>query len=81
MENEVINSLIENNGEDFVISGLNGAMHDAYSEAFISDFIETFESNKKNRISRVKKPRTTKAKGRLEKFLENDNENAYSSAT
>ena len=50
MENGVINSLVENNGEDFVITGLNGAMHDAYSEAFISEFIETFESNKKNKV-------------------------------
>jgi hypothetical protein len=83
MENEVINSLVENNGEDFVITGLNGVMHDAYSEAFISDFIETFESNKKNRVTKakVKKPRTTKKVGKLEQFLENDDDNAYPSTT
>jgi hypothetical protein len=81
MENEVINSLVENNGEDFVITGLNGVMHDAYSEAFISDFIETFESNKKNRVTKVKKPRATKKVGKLEQFLENDDDNAYPSTT
>jgi DNA-directed RNA polymerase specialized sigma subunit len=81
MENEVINSLVENNGEDFVITGLNGVMHDAYSEAFISDFIETFESNKKNRVTKVKKPRTSRKKGKLEQFLENDDDNAYPSTT
>ncbi len=75
MENEVINSLIENNGEEFVITGLNGAMHDAYSEAFISEFIETFESNKKNKVEKAKKPKaTTKKKGKLEELLENENE-------
>lgn len=49
MENEVITSLIENNGEEFVIQGLNGAMHDSYSEEFIRDFIETFEENKQRK--------------------------------
>ena len=69
------NSLIENNGEEFVITGLNGAMHDAYSEAFISEFIETFESNKKNKVEKAKKPKaTTKKKGKLEELLENENE-------
>jgi len=83
MENEVINSLIENTGEEFVISGLNDVMHDAYSEAFISDFIETFESNKKNRVTKAKKPKTTRAKktGKLQQFLENGDGNTYSSAT
>lgn len=49
MQNEVINSLIENNGEELVMSQLNGALHDSYSEEFIRDFIETFEDNKKNK--------------------------------
>lgn len=52
MQNEVINSLIENNGEDVVMSHLNGALHDSYSEEFIRDFIETFEVNKKNKITK-----------------------------
>jgi len=70
MQNQIINSLIENNGEDFVVSNLNGAMHDSYSDEFISDFIETFEDNKKNRV--VKAKTTKKAKNSLETFLEND---------
>ena len=81
MENEVINSLVENNGEDFVITGLNGAMHDAYSEAFISEFIETFESNKKNKVAKAKKPKATKKKGKLDQFLENDDEHPHTSTT
>ncbi len=80
MENEIITSLVENNGEEFVISGINGLMHDAYSEAFISDFIETFENNKKNKVTKVKKPKPAKKKGKLEEFLENDDD-TYSSAT
>ena len=52
MQNEVINSLIENNGEDLVMSQLNGALHDSYSEEFIREFIETFEVNKKNKITK-----------------------------
>jgi DNA-directed RNA polymerase specialized sigma subunit len=81
MENEVINQLVENNGEDFVITGLNGAMHDAYSESFISEFIETFESNKKNKVTKAKKPKTTKKKGNLDQFLENDDEHPHASTT
>jgi DNA-directed RNA polymerase specialized sigma subunit len=79
MENEVINSLIENSGEEFVISGLNGAMHDSYSEEFIRDFIETFEDNKKNRTVKTKKPK--KAKTSLESFMENDNADTNASPT
>lgn len=60
MQNEVINSLIENNGEDVVMSHLNGALHDSYSEEFIRDFIETFEDNKKNRVVKTKKPKKEK---------------------
>ena len=45
MENEVINSLIENNGEDLVAGHLNGILHDSYSEEFIRDFINTSASS------------------------------------
>lgn len=78
MENEVINQLIENNGEEYVTSGLNGAFHDSYSEEFISDFIKTFETNKKNKVPKVKK--TKKTAGALETFLESTNADAHSSA-
>lgn len=79
MQNEVINSLIENSGEEFVISGLNGAMHDSYSEEFIRDFIETFEDNKKNRAVKTKKLKKTKTS--LELFMENDNADTNASST
>lgn len=79
MQNEVINSLIENSGEEFVISGLNGAMHDSYSEEFIRDFIETFEDNKKNRAVKTKKSKKTKTS--LELFMENDNADTNASST
>jgi DNA-directed RNA polymerase specialized sigma24 family protein len=78
MENEVINSLIENNGEEFVIAGLNGAMHDSYSEEFIRDFIETFEDNKKNRIVKTKKVKKTS--NNLETFMESDDADAHASS-
>jgi hypothetical protein len=81
MENEIINQLVENNGEDFVITGLNGAMHDAYSEEFISDFINAFESNKKNKVTKAKKPKTIKNKGNLDQFLENNDEHSHASPT
>ena len=83
MQNEVINSLIENNGEDNVMTHLNGALHDSYSEEFIRDFIETFETNKKNRIVKTK-PQTKKikkAKNNLETFLEIDNADTYAGST
>lgn len=80
MQNEVINSLIENNGEDLVMSHLNGAMHDSYSEEFIREFIETFEDNKKNKV--VKQPKTQKKKtNSLETFLEIDDADTYASPT
>jgi DNA-directed RNA polymerase specialized sigma subunit len=79
MENEVINQLIENNGEEFVMAGLNGAMHDAYSEAFISEFIESFESTKKTKAVKAKTPK--KKTGKLEQFLETDDENPHPSTT
>lgn len=73
MQNQIINSLIENNGEDFVSSNLNGAMHDSYSNAFISDFIGAFEDNKKNKVVKAKNPK--KSKTNLESFMESDDAN------
>jgi hypothetical protein len=55
MQNEVINSLIENNGEEFVSSQMQGVMHEAYSENFISDFINTFEDTKRKKTTARKK--------------------------
>lgn len=78
MENEIINALIENNGEEFVTTHLNGAMHDSYSEEFIRDFIETFEESKKNKVIKTKKKTVA---NNLETFLENDNADAYASPT
>jgi DNA-directed RNA polymerase specialized sigma subunit len=79
MENEVINQLVENNGEDFVLSHLNGAFHDSYSEEFISEFIQTFESNQRNKTVKAKKPKKTA--GKLQTFLEDDNEDAHTSTS
>jgi hypothetical protein len=79
MENEVINSLIENNGEDFVTTHLNGAMHDSYSEEFIRDFIETFEENKKNKIAKPKKGKNKDDS--MNDLLENDDADTYASST
>ena len=59
MDNLIITSLIENNGEEYVTSGLNGVLHDAYSEEFISDFIKAFEVNKEKKIASAK-PRKKK---------------------
>ena len=70
MQNEIINSLVENNGEDFVASHLNGILHDSYSEEFIGEFIEAFESNKRNKTEKVKKKTTTPTKNTLENFLQ-----------
>jgi len=55
MENEVINTLIQNLGEDHVSEQLNGMVHDAYSEEFIADFIESFEATKKKKKEQAKK--------------------------
>jgi hypothetical protein len=55
MENEVINSLIENNGEEYVTSNLNDVLHDSYSEQFIRDFIVTFEDNRQKKSPKTKK--------------------------
>jgi DNA-directed RNA polymerase specialized sigma subunit len=79
MENEVINQLVENNGEDYVTSHLSGAFHDSYSEEFISEFIKTFESNKRTKITKAKKPKKTV--GKLQTFLEIDNEDAHTSTS
>ena len=55
MENEIVNALIENNGEDIVASHMQGMMHESYSEYFIRDFIETFEDNKRKKATARKK--------------------------
>jgi DNA-directed RNA polymerase specialized sigma subunit len=73
MENEVINSLIQNNGEDLVVGHLNGILHDSYSEEFIRDFINTFEDNRRRKIR--------KRKEKLEQFMEDDDANAITSAS
>ena len=86
MENEVINQLIENNGEEYVTGHLNGAMHDSYSEEFISDFIKTFEVNKKTKTdkaatSKAKSAKVPKKKSVciLEEFMEPDDSNPIAS--
>lgn len=80
IENEVINQLIENNGEDYVTGHLNGAMHDSYSEEFIRDFIETFEVNKKQKTAKAKTTKKAKTPSVLEEFMESENANASPSA-
>ena len=55
MENEIVNALIENNGEDIVASHMQGMMHETYSEYFIRDFIETFEDTKRKKTDARKK--------------------------
>lgn len=52
MENEVIVSLIENNGEDVVVNQLSGVLHDSYSQDFINDFINTFEKSKRKKTKK-----------------------------
>jgi hypothetical protein len=71
MDNLIITSLIENNGEEYVSSSLNGVMHDSYSEEFISDFIKAFEVNKEKKIASAK-PRKKKTETVFDEFLEND---------
>jgi len=72
MQNEVINSLIENNGEELVMTQLNGALHDSYSEEFIRDFIEAFEETKQTKKDKTikKKSKKTSANNSLENFME-----------
>jgi DNA-directed RNA polymerase specialized sigma subunit len=55
MQNEIVNALIENNGEDLVANYMQGMMHESYSEHFIHDFIETFEDTKRKKTSARKK--------------------------
>jgi hypothetical protein len=82
MDNVIINSLIENNGEEYVSAGLNGALHDSYSEEFISDFINAFEANKEKKIASAK-PRKKKSTGNtvFDEFLEINDANSHSSPT
>ena len=82
MDNLIITSLIENNGEEYVSAGLNGALHDSYSEEFISDFINAFEANKEKKIASAK-PRKKKSTGNtvFDEFLEINDANSHSSPT
>jgi hypothetical protein len=82
MDNLIITSLIENNGEEYVSSSLNGVMHDSYSEEFISDFIKAFEVNKEKKIASAK-PRKKKADTAtaFDEFLEKDNADTNTSPT
>ncbi len=67
MENEVINTLIQNLGEDHVTNQLNGMMHDAYSEEFIQDFIESFEATKTKKKKPAAETKTKKKASVLKK--------------
>jgi DNA-directed RNA polymerase specialized sigma24 family protein len=80
MDNMIITSLIENNGEEYVTSSLNGLLHDAYSEEFISDFINTFEANKDKKIASAK-PRKKKKDdvAVFDEFLDNTTEHTGTS--
>lgn len=71
MENEVINSLIENNGEEYVTSNLNDVLHDSYSEQFIRDFIVTFEDNRQKKTPKVK-ARRKKEETIFDSFMEEE---------
>lgn len=55
MENEIVNALVKNTGEDNVASHMQGMMHETYSEYFIRDFIEAFEDTKKKKVDVKKK--------------------------
>ena len=68
MQNEIINVLVDNAGEEFVSSHMSGMINDAYSDKFIKEFIDAFETNKKNKAPISKKKA---AKGVI-KFMEND---------
>jgi len=82
MDNLIITALVENNGEEYVNAGLNGVLHDSYSEEFISDFIKAFEVNKEKKIASAK-PRKKKATGNtvFDEFLEKDDADTHSSPT
>lgn len=73
MENEIINALIENLGEDTVMNHLNEGVHDAYADQFIREFINAFEDVKK------KKTATKKKKQGVTKFMEDDDADAIAS--
>ena len=68
MQNEVINVLVDNAGEEFVSTHMSGMINDAYSDNFIKEFIDAFELNKKNKTPVSKKKNT---KGVI-KFMENE---------
>ena len=68
MQNEIINVLVDNAGEEFVASHMSGMINDAYSDNFIKEFIDAFETNKKNKAPAPKKKAT---KGVI-KFMENE---------
>jgi DNA-directed RNA polymerase specialized sigma24 family protein len=80
MDNLIISALVENNGEEYVTAGLNGVLHDAYSEEFISDFINAFEANKEKKIAAAK-PRKKKKETVFDEFLENDDADTNTSPT
>jgi DNA-directed RNA polymerase specialized sigma24 family protein len=80
MDNLIISALVENNGEEYVTVGLNGVLHDAYSEEFISDFINAFEANKEKKVAAAK-PRKKKKETVFDEFMENDDANTNSSPT
>jgi len=82
MDNLIISALVENNGEEYVTAGLNGVLHDAYSEEFISDFINAFEANKEKKVAAAK-PRKKKTTDNnvFVKFLEGDNADTNTSPT
>lgn len=73
MENEIINAMIENIGEEAVMTSLNEGVHDSYNEQFIREFISTFEDNKK------KKTVARKKKIGITKFMEDDDADAIAS--
>jgi len=80
MDNLIISALVENNGEEYVTAGLNGVLHDAYSEEFISDFINAFEANKEKKVAAAK-PRKKKKETVFDEFLENDDADTNTSPT
>jgi hypothetical protein len=55
MENEIVNQLIANNGEEMITSQMQGMIQDAYSDHFIRDFIEAFEDTKRKKTNARKK--------------------------
>lgn len=74
MENEVINALIDNGGDDSVTNQLNEGVHDAYAEQFIREFVSSFEEVKKKKMAAKKK------KEGITKFMEDDDADTIASA-